>query len=59
VTGALLICCAPDTRLVVKSSIRGTMNKREERQFVGVDLHTNRLTAFYIQSNGERYSQNF
>jgi transposase len=49
----------PYRRLVVKSSIRGTMNKSEERQFVGVDLHTNRLTAFYIQSNGERYSQNF
>lgn len=35
------------------------MNKTNTSQFVGVDLHTNRLTAFYIQTNGERFSQNF
>lgn len=35
------------------------MKKNNEHQFVGVDLHTNRLTAFYIRHNGERFSQNF
>lgn len=33
--------------------------KDKSLQFVGVDLHTNRLTAFYIQPNGERFAQNF
>lgn len=31
---------------------------KDDCRFVGVDLHTNRLTAFYIESN-KRYSQNF
>jgi transposase len=35
------------------------MINKDNEQFVGVDLHTNRLTAFYIQGNGERFSQNF